>query len=72
MPGEQTVVQIRGAHRWAGALAIVDDVRPWGVIAFVPIPHNNGEPTGPAYTRLETGEYVIIGHTAIWPPDKMP
>jgi hypothetical protein len=65
------VIQIRGEHRWAGALAIVSDVRPWGVIAFVPMPTNDGEPTGQAFTRVAHGEFREVG-IGMWPPDAMP
>lgn len=67
------VVQLRAPHRWAGALAFVEEERPWGLIVFVAMPTNDGEPPGQAFTRAVTGEYRLLAPAAaIWPPDQVP
>ncbi len=48
--------------KFPACFAIVDEVRPWGVVAYVPIPGPN---TGKAYVRLESQEFHRIG-LAMW------
>jgi hypothetical protein len=59
------VVQIVPHHKWGGCLAVVDDVRAWGVIAAVRLPHNDGSPAGDAYTRLAWADFQPVGK-AVW------
>jgi len=65
------VVQINPeAHpKFAACFAIVEEVRAWGVIAYVPVPDK--QPGTIAPIRLEWKDCAPIGH-AIWvqPPDE--
>jgi hypothetical protein len=58
-PGD--VIQIELGHKWALCLAQVDEVRSWGVIAYVMIPRNDGVMTFPAYIRLTTEDFRPLG-----------
>lgn len=60
------VIQMdRSKERFAFCLATVDEVKSWGVHAFVRIP----DPHGPrnAYVRVTHGNYSVIGR-AEWVP----
>lgn len=46
-------------ERFAGCLAIVEEVRSWGVVASVPIPAAPKPQQAPI--RLQSGSYVRIG-----------
>lgn len=59
------IVQIVPHHKWGGCLAVVDDVRAWGVVAYVRLPHNDGSPAGDAYTRLAWADFQAVGK-AVW------
>lgn len=48
-------------NKWFPCLLIVDEVKSWGVQAFVLIPRNDGEPTGRAYYRIEYGKFEQVG-----------
>lgn len=50
------VIQIHPEHSWGGCLAIVDEVKRWGVQAYVQIPLK-----GSAYIRLEHGLFEYVG-----------
>jgi len=58
IPGE--VIQIAPPHRWVYSFWTVETVHPWGVVAYSPIPGQNGV----SYVRLEHGKYAIIGRAA--------
>ena len=49
--------------RWPGTFVVVTEYRDWGIIGFIPIP--DGEDVLPAWVRLETGNYEIIGRANI-------
>lgn len=51
------------AGDWCGCVLIVDDVKPWGVHAFLRIPGQ-----GDAYIRLQKGQYDVLGATAVLMP----
>jgi hypothetical protein len=59
-PGD--IVQIGPSHPWACCLAVVDEVRPWGVMAYVHIPKEEGQ----AYTRLAWADFEVVGGRAVW------
>lgn len=65
-PEQHDIIQLIPTHKWGAALAVVDEVRPWGVQAYVLIPHNDGTPPGAAYIRLETGDFEQVGSKAIF------
>lgn len=58
------VVHIIGG-RWRGALAIVEEERNWGVLAYMPIPQDGAlgveDGVGKAYVRLASDEYRFVG-----------
>lgn len=62
------VIQIKPSHKWGGCLAVVSDVKSWGCVAYVSIPHGDGIPPGQAYIRLEDGEFERLGVMVIFEP----
>lgn len=50
------LIQFTNNHKWAGCVATVQEVRPWGLQAYVSIP--NG---GDAFIRVTHGDYVVVG-----------
>lgn len=57
------VIQINekcGNKSWTGCLMIVDEVKNWGVQAYLHIPMQ-----GDAYLRINHGEYDVIGEAAL-------
>lgn len=44
---------------FGGCIAIVDELKSWGVIAYVPVPANRGPDR--AYIRVRTDDIIIIG-----------
>ncbi len=52
-------------HHWFPCLVVVQEKKPWGVMGYALIPHNDEEPTGHAYTRLTFDEIEVVGHAAI-------
>jgi len=55
------VIQIDKEHRWRGCIAIVDEVKPWGVQAYCTVPHGYDGGTGCAFIRLAWGEFHRTG-----------
>lgn len=51
------------ARDWCGTVLIVDEVKSWGVMAFVHIPMQ-----GDAYIRLKSDQYDILGGHAVLMP----
>jgi len=45
--------------RWPGALVIVEEERPWGVIGYMPIPEAGGVAQAPV--RISTEEFRLVG-----------
>lgn len=45
-----------GAGEWCGCLLQVDEVKPWGVQAYIHVPNQ-----GDAYIRLKNGDFEKIG-----------
>ena len=48
---------------WAGCVLIIDEVKPWGVQAFLRIPMQ-----GDAYIRLPFGHFELLGGCAVLMP----
>lgn len=62
------IVQITDEkHPWYPALLIVDEVRNWGVIAYIIIPKSNDgtEPAPVAYNRLPYNQIARVGEATI-------
>jgi len=55
IPGD--VIQIAPPHRFVFSFWTVETVHPWGVVAYCPVPGQQGV----TYVRLEHKQYVIIG-----------
>lgn len=53
------------ARDWCGTVLIVDEVKSWGVQAFVHVPFQ-----GDAYIRLKSDQYDILGGQAVLMPKK--
>ena len=51
------------AGAWCGTVLIVDEVKNWGVQAFVHVPMR-----GDAYIRLKSDQYEMLGGTAVLMP----
>lgn len=65
------IIQIAPPHKWAGCLAIVSEMKSFGVQAYVSIPSNDGKPPGRAYIRLKYDDFEMIGAPAVFvPPDE--
>jgi len=62
MVKKNSVIQINdnGPEGWIGCLLQVDEVKSWGVLAWVEIPKE-----GSAYLRLETGRFDYIGEATL-------
>ena len=65
LPEPGDIIQIVPAHHWARALAVVDEVKPWGVVAYVIVPHNDGT-GGAAYIRLRSVDFERIPAKAVF------
>ena len=58
------VIQITPKDKWGGCLAIVDDVKSWGVQCFIQIPFQ-----GRAYYRVAWDAFEVIGEAAFVPQE---
>jgi len=58
------VIEGVGNGSWTGCLMIVDEVKDWGVMAYLHVPMQ-----GDAYLRLKHGEYEVIGKAVLAHPD---
>lgn len=54
------------AKGWCGCVLIVDEVKPWGVQAFIHIPMH-----GDAYIRLTTEQFDVLGAEAVLMPKEL-
>jgi hypothetical protein len=60
------IIQITDqGNKWYPCLLIVDEVRTWGVQAYITIPSSDGEPLGNAYYRIPNGQFVKVGTAEI-------
>lgn len=63
-PGD--VIQITDqADKWFPAILVVDEVKGWGVQAYLYVAHNDGTPAGQAFYRLKHGKFALTGGRAI-------
>ena len=63
---EGTIIQIiNEKHHWFPCLIIVDEVKSWGIQGYIAIPTNDEERNNPAYIRLKTEEFEIVGKANI-------
>lgn len=53
------------AEDWCGTVLIVDEVKSWGVQAFVRIPMQ-----GNAYIRLRSDQFEVLGAEAVLMPQE--
>lgn len=51
------------ANDWCGCVLIVDEVKPWGIQAFLHIPMQ-----GDAYIRLRHDQFDVLGGKAVLMP----
>mgnify|MGYP001577521367 CR=1 FL=1 len=68
------VIQITNEdHHWFPCLLIIDEVKSWGVQAFVIIPNNErNTPNATAYIRLSYADFEVIGPATLAPGDTPP
>lgn len=60
------IIQITDqGNKWFPCLLIVDEVKSWGVQAYITMPRKDGEPLGNAYYRLQNGQFEKVGSAAI-------
>jgi hypothetical protein len=50
---------------FGACVAIVDKVKPWGVVCYIPMP-TAGNGAGDVYYRAENGTFHPTGGKAIW------
>lgn len=63
------IIQItHESHSWYPCLLIVDEVKEWGVQAYVIVPNSNDgtEPAGRAYNRIKNEDFVKVGTAEIY------
>lgn len=63
------LVQIDPAHdaRFGGLVLVVEDVRPWGVMGYVPVPQGQGQAR--AYYKVEWAHVERVGELEWVPAD---
>lgn len=67
-PQINQIIQITDpAHHWYPALAVIDDVKEWGVRAYVWVVTNTSNQSGQAYIRLKNEVFEVVGQAAIVP-----
>lgn len=63
---EHDIIQIAPPHKWGGCLAVVSELKSFGVQAYVSIPRNDGAAPGDAYIRLTWDDFEPVGAHAIF------
>jgi hypothetical protein len=64
------IIQITDeANRWYPCLLVVDEVKSWGVQAYLTVPTNDDEPNGNAFYRIENGKFEKVGQAVIALPE---
>lgn len=58
-----SIIQANEKTDWCGTVLIVDEVKDWGVQAFVHVPGS-----GDAYIRLKADQYEPLGAEAVFMP----
>jgi hypothetical protein len=61
---EGDVVQLAPNSTWPYALAVVSEVRDWGIIAMIYVTHDRGELPAQAPVRLQWLDFARIGKAA--------
>ena len=54
------IIQIAPPHKWGGCLAVVSEMKSFGVQCYVSIPHNDGTPPSDAYIRITWEEFERV------------
>ena len=63
---EGDIIQITDPEdNWFPALLVVDEVKSWGVQAYLHYVHNDGTPTGLAYYRISDGSFTKVGRAIV-------
>jgi len=62
------IIQIVPDHKWGPALAVVSEVKSFGCVAYVWMPHNDGTAPGQAFIRLERSDFERVGAPVIFYP----
>ena len=63
MVNKNDIIQVNenvGNGSWTGCLMIVDEVKDWGIQAYLHVPMQ-----GDAYLRLKHGEYEVVGKAVL-------
>ncbi|MBX3288427.1 MAG: hypothetical protein KF855_03685 [Acidobacteria bacterium] len=60
------IIQITDkGHPWYPALAVVEEVRSWGALAYVWMIDNTDDSNGQAYIRLKSESFETVGSAII-------
>lgn len=62
------IIQIAPPHRWGGCLAVVDELKAFGVQAYVSVPTNDGQNPGQAFIRIGWDEFERYGVKVCFAP----
>lgn len=65
-PGD--IIQITDEkHSWYPCLLIVDEVKSWGVQAYISVPQSNDGTVAPgaAFNRLNWADFELVGHARV-------
>jgi hypothetical protein len=65
---ENDIIQIAPPHKWGRCLAVISEMKSFGVQAYVSIPNNDGTAPGSAYIRLSWDDFEPVGARAIFIP----
>jgi hypothetical protein len=66
-PGDLIQVNEAGPPLWFRVILVVDEVKSWGVQAYVTIPGARGSvPAGDAFMRLEWSEFDLVGAKSLF------
>lgn len=61
-----SIIQITNPdHKWFPCLLIVDEVRGFGVLAYITIPTNDEKENGNAFIRVNTDDFECVGNSAV-------
>ena len=51
-------------HPWYPCVLVVDEVKSWGIVAYISMPLEKGN-VGEAFNRIEEGKYEYCGEASI-------
>jgi hypothetical protein len=60
---KRTVIYITKGD-WAGALAIVEEERTWGIVGYMPVPHQRGAVVQ-APVRVMHNDFDVVGEIEV-------